>query len=636
MSDNPPFGPDQGPGPSGPTVPPAARDAVPPAARDAVPPAARDAEPLPNFGEIFRGLSRYLKPHSWQVALALVLAVTSSFLTFPNIHYIGKIIEQITRVDPTQSDVMPGIQLMLWLLLGIFILQQAVSFARDYTITRLNESILLQVRLDIFRHLTQLSPAYYERRLTGGILARIVRDAGAVNAFIMAVLIAPLVDVLTFLACVAYGLYVSPVLVGVVAALVPLYIISFKLTNGKMMFWAKRSRDEFEGLTGHLIERLAGMQEVQLFNAVDQETKLFRDRLARFRLVNVKSAMWQGFAEASGLLLNAVGPLAVLWVSVVLIREGQLNIGEFMEFYLLLGLLYMPVSRFIMVNSVYRVNVPSLAKVIDFLATRSEVTEKPGATTLTSINGLVEFDGVDFAYRDAPPVFNELSLRVAPGEKIGLVGPSGCGKSTVLKLLVRFIDVQSGTVRLDGIDVREVTLASLRDAIGVVSQVPFLFKVSVRENIGYGRPDATFEEIQQAARAANIHDDIQQFPDAYDTDVGERGVMLSGGQRQRIAIARVLLQDPRVLLLDEATSALDTESERLVQEAIDRLTKEKTCLIVAHRLSTLASCDRIVVLDQGRIVEQGPMSDLLSRDGLFRRLWEMQSSATPSSPANTD
>ncbi len=636
MSDNPPFGPDQGPGPSGPTVPPAARDAVPPAARDAVPPAARDAEPLPNFGEIFRGLSRYLKPHRWQVALALVLAVTSSLLTFPNIHYIGKIIEQITRVDPTQSDVMPGIQLMLWLLLGIFILQQAISFARDYTITRLNESILLQVRLDIFRHLTQLSPAYYERRLTGGILARIVRDAGAVNAFIMAVLIAPLVDVLTFLACVAYGLYVSPVLVGVVAALVPLYIISFKLTNGKMMFWAKRSRDEFEGLTGHLIERLAGMQEVQLFNAVDQETKLFRDRLARFRLVNVKSAMWQGFAEASGLLLNAVGPLAVLWVSVVLIREGQLNIGEFMEFYLLLGLLYMPVSRFIMVNSVYRVNVPSLAKVIDFLATRSEVTEKPGATTLTSINGLVEFDGVDFAYRDAPPVFNELSLRVAPGEKIGLVGPSGCGKSTVLKLLVRFIDVQSGTVRLDGIDVREVTLASLRDAIGVVSQVPFLFKVSVRENIGYGRPDATFEEIQQAARAANIHDDIQQFPDAYDTDVGERGVMLSGGQRQRIAIARVLLQDPRVLLLDEATSALDTESERLVQEAIDRLTKEKTCLIVAHRLSTLASCDRIVVLDQGRIVEQGPMSDLLSRDGLFRRLWEMQSSATPSSPANTD
>jgi len=581
---------------------------------------------LPSFREIVRGLSRYLRPHSKQVALALSLAVTCSLLNIPNIHLVGEIVYEITREDAALHEVMPTIHQMLWALLGIFVVGQILSFARNITITRMNESILFQVRLDIFRHLARLSPAYYERQLTGRILAQIIRDAGAVNAFIMAVLVSPLVDILTFVACMAYGFYVSPVLFGIIAVLVPLYVIVFKLTNGKLMFWSKRSRDEFEEMTGHLTERLTGMQEIQLFNAVERETAHFSTLLDRFRSVNVMAAIWGGLAQASSLLLNALGPLAVLWVSVVLIRDGRLNIGDFMKFYGLLGVLYLPVSRFIEVNAIYHMNVPSLAKVLGFFETPSEVTEKPGATVLSSVKGEVEFDHVEFAYPGALPVLRGFALRVRPGEQIGLVGPSGCGKSTVLKLLARFIDVQRGAVRLDGTDVRDVTVSSHRDAVGMVSQVPFLFKVSVRENILYGRPDATFQEVQLAARAANIHDEIEKLPQGYETDVGERGAMLSGGQRQRIAIARVLLKSPRILLFDEATSALDTESERLVQEAIDRLTEGRTCLIVAHRLSTLANCDRIVVLDEGRIVEQGKMEELLERRGLFARLWEMQSS----------
>jgi len=588
---------------------------------------------------MLRDLARYVRPHRGRVALALVLAVGTSALALPNIDLLGNIVYQITRRDADYAQVMPSVERMLWILHGLIALRQLVSFVRDFTITRLNESIQFQVRLDLFRHLTELSPSFYERRLTGGILAQMLRDAGAVNAFIMAVVVSPLVDVLTFLACVSYAIWVSPSLFAAVAALIPFYVIVFKLTNGRMMFWAKRGRDEFEAMTGHLTERLTGMQEVQLFNAVGRETEKFGGILERFRSVNVRTSLWQGLAMASSALLNAVGPLLVLWMSVRLIRDGRMNVGEFMKFYALLGMLYAPVSRFIEVNSIYRMNVPSLAKVLGFFATPSEVTDRPGATPLPAVRGEVEIDHVDFAYGGGPPtgklalpVFRGLSFRISPGEKVGIVGPSGCGKSTVIKLLARFVDARSGAVRIDGRDVRDVTLSSLRDAVGVVSQVPFIFKASIRENILYGRPGASFEEVVAAAKAANIHEEILGFPGGYESDAGERGAMLSGGQRQRVAIARVLLRDPRILLLDEATSALDTESERLVQQAVDRLAEGKTCLIVAHRLSTLTTCDRIVVLDEGRVVEEGPMQALLDRGGLFARLWRMQTEAHVARP----
>ncbi len=563
---------------------------------------------------------------------ALGLAIAFTLLNLPAIHFTGRIVSEVGRPGEHLATIFERTQ-TFFLVLGVaLILRHVVAFLRDLVIIRTNEAIQYEVRRDLFGHVVRLSPDFFERRLTGGILAQMLRDAGAVNAFIMAAFITPIADVVTFCAYFAYGLTVSPKLTAVVVGVAPLYVLLFKFTSFRLQLFARRARDEFETMTGHLQERLQGVQEIQLFHAEDRESKRFEEIAGRMRRAGLAQAVWHGFHSGVALLLNSAGPIVVLLVGILEIRAGNMDVGELMAYYVMLGMMYGPISRFIEINTAFRTNLPSLAKVLSFLKTRGEVEEKPDARPLkTPVRGEVELADARFAYPVAPAappssarlVLDGISFKVAPGEKVGIVGPAGCGKTTILKLVTRMIDPLSGGVRVDGQDVKVMTLGSLRQSIAVVTQRPFLFKASIRENILYARPEATEAEVEEAARAAAFHDEVvRSFPHGYDSDVGEAGALLSGGQRQRLAIARAFLKTgAKVLLLDEPTANLDGPNERLVMQALARLAEGRTCIVVAHRLNTLVDSRRIFVLDRGKIAEQGTHAELLAKGGIYSTLW---------------
>ena len=320
----------------------------------------------------------------------------------------------------------------------------------------------------------------------------------------------------------------------------------------------------------------------------------------------------------------ALGAAAAWIVGGLLAIEGRISVGEIIEFVAVVATLYAPVQRLSEVSIIYQDSMAAIERVFAVFDRMPEVRDRPGAIRLPPQRGAVEFDRVSFRYGDGPPVLRDVSFSVAPGERVAIVGESGAGKSTLVTLIPRLYDVPEGSVRVDGVDVRGYKLRRLRQGIGIVLQETILFSGPLRENLRYGRKEASDEEIIAAARAANIHDFVASLPDGYDTMVGERGLNLSGGQRQRVSLARTILQNPRILILDEATSSLDSESENLITEALQHVMAGRTCVIIAHRLSTVMGADRILVFREGRVVEQGPHAELLERDGYYRHLFEQQ------------
>ncbi|HTT36930.1 MAG TPA: ABC transporter ATP-binding protein [Burkholderiales bacterium] len=517
-----------------------------------------------------------------------------------------------------QFNLLAGTLLVVYAVWGV------AMYYRSYLAQLAGHRVMLDLRSDLFQHIQRLSHSFFQTRQSGGIVSRLTADIALAQNFVGAAMTNIWMDAVS---CVFYLalLLAMDVRLTLAALLVfPLYIACMRIYGAESKRTSREVQEAMEEFSGELQERIAGYAVVKSFAAERRESRGFFTRarnlfdlvMANVRTTNMSSSLVQWLTE--------MATLGLIWYGGWQIFKGQSSIGVVVAFIHLLRQLYFPVNRISEMNTVLQNSLAAIERIFEVFDTEPDVRERPGATPLPRIHGEIRFDHVSFGYTSEQLILKDIDLAIRPGEVVALVGPSGAGKTTLVQLLPRFYDPVRGSVRVDGVDLREVTLRSLRSQIGIVAQDTLLFSGSVRDNILYGRPDASEGELERVVKAAHADVFIRELPEGYDTLLGERGAKLSGGQRQRIAIARAFLGDPRILILDEATSALDSESEHLIQDALKRLMRGRTNVVIAHRLSTVLHADRIVVLDRGRIVQVGPHELLLSEGGLYRRLYETQ------------
>ena len=517
---------------------------------------------------------------------------------------------------------------LLWVVAGglllVVVLRILFNFLSKYAIRYIGQRLVFDLRLRLFRHLQRLSMSFYEERSTGKILSRLTQDVAAFQRLVTGQAFGLVTNAFLFVAVLAIMMCVSWKLTLIALSIFPLHVITYFAFNGRVKRSSREWRKKWAAITGYTTETLSNAKAVKSFTAENRENLIFaRETREAFGLnlhMGVLSMQW----DTASNLFHFLGKLVVLVFGGKLVIDGTLKPGTFIAFYAYTNMLYQPVMELVALVTQIVPALTGIERVFEILDIQPDVEEAEDATAVDRIDGHVELKNIRFAYPSGEEVLHDLSFTAKPGEMVALVGPSGSGKSTVASLIARFYDVTSGQVLIDGQDARGLRLKPFRDQIGIVFQDAFLFSGTIEDNIRYGKPDATHEQIVEAARQANAHEFIEELPDGYETEIGENGLKLSGGQRQRISIARAILRDPRILILDEATSALDTASEQQVQQALDRLMKGRTTFVIAHRLSTIKSAHKIVVLNEGRIEQVGRHDELLAKPGLYRHLYQPQ------------
>lgn len=573
----------------------------------------------------FRRFLDLTRPHRWRIALGVLLILLATLLTLPA-PWIFKLIidEALPRHDLRQLG---------WLLVvftALFVARAWVTLQRNRILQFSAMRIVCDLRIALFAHLQTLSLRYFDANQTGKIASRITQDTNEVYQLTNGFLINLIADSVTVLGVLGFLFWVEWRLALAVTLVLPLFALNYLYNRRKMREESRVHRDNWDRVVGFLQERVAAARVVKSFTREAAETNAFASGINAdyFNYSNIVMRNTRLSVVAD--LLGSLGALIVLGYGGLLVVQGAMQVGTLVAFNAYIVFVFPPIVRFVDLAAVFQRANTSLENMWALLDTRPDVADAPGARELPPMRGEVEFRGVNFDYELEPPgqgrprTLTDVNFRIPAGQVVAIVGPSGSGKSTIINLVARFYDVASGQVRVDGTDVREVTVESLRRQIGIVLQENVLFSGTLEDNLKYGRSDATPEQIRAAAEAANAHEFIAELPDGYATIVGERGAKLSGGQRQRIAIARAILRDPRILIFDEATSALDTQSERLIQQAMERLMKGRTTFIIAHRLSTIQRADVILVMEQGRLVETGTHAELLARGGLYARLHALQ------------
>jgi len=499
--------------------------------------------------------------------------------------------------------------------------------ARYYMVTRLGERVVADIRRAVFSRVIGLSPVFYERIMTGEVLSRITTDTTLIQSIVGSSISVALRNVLMLFGGLALLALTSPKLTGLVLLLVPAVIVPIVVLGRRLRNLSRENQDWIAASSGNASEALGAVQTVQAFTHEAQSSAAFDTVTEKAFDIALKRIATRAVMTVIVIMLVFSGIVGVLWVGALDVRAGVMSVGELVQFVIYSVIVAGSVGALSEIWGELQRAAGATERLAELLDAADQVQDPDEPLVLPKpVRGAVAFEGVRFHYPSRPTqsALDGISLSVAPGETVALVGPSGAGKTTIIQLLMRFYDPQSGSVRLDGMDIREIARTDLRSVMALVPQDPMIFGTSARENIRFGRPEATDAEIEEAARAAAAHDFIQDLPQGYDTQLGERGVMLSGGQKQRIAIARAILRDAPVLLLDEATSALDAESERAVQRAVEHLSKDRTTLVVAHRLATVRKADRIVVFDKGRIVAEGTHEVLVEQGGLYARLARLQ------------
>jgi subfamily B ATP-binding cassette protein MsbA len=561
----------------------------------------------------------FLRPYLLRMLGAAVLVMGVAAINLALLRLAGLLWDIIT----VQRD----LDRMTWtiaLFLGLVVAQGLLSMGHGYLTAGVSQRIMADFRTHLFAHLQRLSLSFFVRRRTGEILSRLMNDVGVIQSTLTETPIDSTKQLVTFVGGVAFLLTMNWRLCLVILLLLPILVLVARFFGKRLRALATDIQDQTAALTTLAEEVISGIRVVKSFVQTGREERRFAAQTQTALGIALRRAAVLAVFIPTITLLTFAAAAIVLWYGGQQVIAGTVSPGDLFAFVLFAGILIGPFGSAARVFSQIKEAQGAMARVFEILDTQPEVQDRPNAVTLSPIVGDVEARQVSFAYDPRQPVLSDISFSAKAGELVALVGPTGAGKTTLVNLLHRFYDPTRGAVLIDGYDLREIRLDSLYRQMGLVPQEAILFGGTILDNIRYGREDATDAEVRQASRAANAEEFIVRLPDGYSTVVGEKGMNLSGGQRQRLAIARAVLKDPRILLLDEATSALDAESERLVQEALDRLMAGRTTFVVAHRLTTIQRASRILVLSKGRIIEEGTHATLMARAGLYHYLYTLR------------
>ncbi|WP_296428561.1 ABC transporter transmembrane domain-containing protein [Yoonia sp.] len=563
----------------------------------------------------------FLAPYRGMMILALMSLVTTALVSLVMPLAAGRVVENFQTADIALLD-----QYFL-AALAVAALLAVGTAMRYYLVTRLGERVVADIRTAVFDRMIGMSPAFFEKVMTGEVLSRITTDTTLILSVIGSSVSVALRNVLIFFGGLALMMFTSPKLTGLVLLIVPAVIIPIVVLGRRLRALSRANQDWIAESSGNASEALLSVQTVQAFTHEAMSRKKFSDVTERSFMSAKQRIGTRAIMTMIVIFLIFSGVVGVLWIGARDVRAGLMSDGELVQFVILSVMVAGGVGALTEVWGELQRAAGATERLVELLNAPDAVSDPIAPQPVPAVRtGRIVFQNVTFRYPGRPAVaaLDGIDLIVQPGETVALVGPSGAGKTTVIQLLQRFYDPTEGSVTVDGVDLRDMNRADFRSHMALVPQDPVIFADTARENIRFGRPDATDAEVEAAAKAAAAHDFLSALPEGYDSYVGERGVMLSGGQKQRIAIARAILRDTPILLLDEATSALDAESESAVQKAVEDLAKTRTTLIVAHRLATVKKADRIIVFDAGKIVAQGTHDSLVAQDGLYARLARLQ------------
>jgi subfamily B ATP-binding cassette protein MsbA len=570
-------------------------------------------------------LGGYLRPYWGWLSVGTVLALVVSAMD-------GAI---AWLVKPAMDDIfirrdMVMLKLLPFALLGVYVVKGVGRYLQSYLMAAVGERVIAKIRRDLYTHIQGMPLAFFADLHSAELTSRVVTDVGRLARLSSTVLVMAIRQVGTIIALLAVMFLREWVLALIALVVFPFVGATVRVIGRKLYKINKRAQEKIAELNVILQESFTGTKIVKAFGREAHEQERF-DRVNRRLLdLSLKNVRADEITEPLMEIFGALGIMGALWYGGYRVIQGDMTPGTFFSFTAAVIMLYGPVRKLARIANTVQQSTSSVERVFEVLDTPPAITDSEGACALDSFRDRIEFQSVSFQYPDAvEPVLREISLSIRKGEVVAFVGMSGAGKSTLMDLLPRFHDVTEGRILVDGVDIRDATVASLRAQIGIVTQETFLFNDTIYYNIAYGKPGATETDVRRAAGMAHCHDFIHAIPEGYQSQIGERGVKLSGGQRQRVAIARAFLKDPPILILDEATSDLDAESEFMVQQALADLMKGRTVLVIAHRLSTVRNADRIVVIDNGGIAEIGRHDELMARDGIYRRLYAFQMHQDP-------
>lgn len=510
-------------------------------------------------------------------------------------------------------------------MIGLYVFWAVVTYFRSYYADQAGQRLVFDLRHELYVHLQRMSLSFYEKRQVGSVASRLLGDIAVAQNFVGAAFTNTVMDASSLFLIAFLLFHMNWRLALVSIAIFPFYVMLNKYFKSKIVKTSKLARQKMEEISGNVHEKLGGISIIQSYTREKAEEKHFFQDNREYLFYQLKHIQHNATAQSVIGFLTSIAPVLVVWFGAMQVIRGHLTVGELTAFYAYLGMFYNPLNRLTELNILLANSQSAMERIFEVFNTSPEVVDCPAAKELGPIKGEIKFFNVHFAYEMSKTILKDINLHIPAGCTVALVGPSGAGKSTFVKLIPRFYDISSGKITIDGWDIRDFKLSCLRRHIATVPQDPILFSGTVYENILFGKPNASEEEVQAATISANAHDFICKLPKGYQTEIGEGGMKLSGGQRQRIALARAFLKNAPILILDEATSSLDSKSENLIQEALKRLMQGRTTIIIAHRLSTIQSADMIAVFDNGEIVEIGNHQELLLHSyGLYRQLYEEQ------------